>query len=104
MAAQPGIPGEPPAVTMRRMINGVLVTQMIYVAASLKIADLLADHPQTSVELAAATGSHPHSLYRLLRTLASFGIFAEDEQGRFGLTPLADVLRTSIEVGVPDIG
>jgi ubiquinone/menaquinone biosynthesis C-methylase UbiE len=31
-------------------------------------------------------------LYRLLRTLASIGIFAEDGEGRFGLTPLAETL------------
>lgn len=89
-------PTEPPFATLLRMIRGFQVTQMIYVAAKLGIADLVADGAKSSSDLASATGTHAPSLYRLLRALASLGIFAEDEQGRFGLTPLAQPLQTGV--------
>jgi hypothetical protein len=87
---------EPPFTALLRMIRGFQVTQMIYVAAKLGIADSLTDGAKSSNDLAAATGTHAPSLYRLLRALASLGIFAEDEQGRFELTPLAQPLRTGV--------
>jgi hypothetical protein len=76
------------------MLVGNQVQQAIHVAAKLGIADLLKDGSKHSQELARATGAHQGSLYRLLRALASFGVFAEDEQGRFELTPLASLLQT----------
>ena len=51
------------------------------------------DGPKNSDELANSTGAHPSSLYRLMRALASIGVFAEDDRGRFRLTPIADSLR-----------
>ena len=54
------------------------------------------DGPKTSEELGQVTKTHAQSIYRLLRALASFGIFAEDETGRFGLTPRAEMLRTGV--------
>jgi hypothetical protein len=79
---------------MRQTIYGFAFTQMLYVAAQLGIADLLADGPKPIEELAAATGTHAPSLYRVLRALASLGIFAQDEGPRFALTPRAALLRT----------
>ncbi|MBI2755823.1 MAG: methyltransferase [Chloroflexi bacterium] len=66
---------------------------MLVVATELGIADLLADGPQSAESLAATTGTHPRSLYRLLRTLASHGVFSERDDSRFELTPLAELLR-----------
>lgn len=83
-----------PQEVINRMIGGYWTTQTIYVAAKLGIADLVADGPRTAADLAKATGTHAPSLYRLLRALASVGIFAEDAEGRFGLTPLAECLRS----------
>jgi hypothetical protein len=77
------------------MIAGsVFLSRALYVAAELGIADLLAREPQTSAALAEACHAHAPSLGRVLRALASVGVFAEDEQGRFGLTPLAETLRS----------
>ncbi len=70
------------------------MTQAIYVASELGIADLLAEGPQTAGELARDTKTHAEALYRVLRALASVGIFAEDDDGRFSLTPIAENLRT----------
>lgn len=90
----PGTQEVPPPVALLQMMTGYWVSQGIYVAAQLGVADLLTDRPQTSRELAAATGTHAESLYRVLRMLASVGIFAEDEAGRFSLTPLGNALKS----------
>src|SRR5919199_6625981 len=83
-----------PRDTLLRMTNAFQVSQAIYVAATLGIADLLEDGPKSAHELAETTQTHTPTLYRLLRALASVGIFIETDDGRFGLTPLAEYLRT----------
>jgi hypothetical protein len=82
------------AEQLRRMVNGYQLSQAIHVAATLGIADLLRDGPRSSDELAAETDSHAPTLYRLLRALASQGVFHEDEARRFELTELGQLLRT----------
>jgi hypothetical protein len=81
---------------MMRMGSGFWLSQCIHVAARLGLADLLKDGPRPIADLAADTDTHAPSLYRMLRGLASVGVFAEDAQGRFGLTPLAEVLRSDV--------
>ncbi|HET9000059.1 MAG TPA: methyltransferase [bacterium] len=83
-----------PSAAFLDLINGFRVSQAIHVAATLGIADLLRDGPRSSDELAAATGTHAGALYRLLRTLAGVGVFREDVDRRFGLTPLGECLRS----------
>ncbi len=78
------------------MITGYWNTQALYVAAKLGIADLLATGPRSADELAQATSVHAPSLYRLLRGLASMGVFAEDGDGRFHLTPAAECLKSDV--------
>src|SRR5689334_1896085 len=72
------------------------VSQAIGVTARFGLADLLADGPKTPEELAEKCGADPRSLYRILRATASVGVFAEDDQGRFGLTPVAETLRSDV--------
>lgn len=84
----------PPEAVLSQMLFGALMQQSVCVAARLGIADLLAKEPQTASELSAATGTDEPSLYRLLRTLASAGIFAENAARQFDLTPLASLLRS----------
>lgn len=79
---------------LAQMLQANQVQQAIYVAAKLGIADLLSQGPRSSHELAQDAGAHAGALYRLLRVLASVGIFAEDDQGRFALTPQGELLRT----------
>jgi len=86
----------PPSLAMIRLITSFWVLRAIYIAAKLGVADLLKDESKEIGELANATGSHGPSLYRVLRALASVGIFAEEEQGRFALTPLGATLRTDV--------
>lgn len=102
------MPDFPPHLALLQMITGRWVSQAITAAAKLRLADQLRDGPRTIAELAAATKSHPPSLYRLLRALASVGIFAEIGDGtgtdvtasRFDLTPLADALRSDAPVSM----
>jgi hypothetical protein len=80
------------ATTLRHLSTGFWIAKAIAVAAELGIADYLKDGPKTMQELALAVGAHAGALYRLLRALASVGVFAEEQQGRFTLTPLAALL------------
>lgn len=77
-----------------RLVNGHQASQAIHVAATLGLADLIADGPRSSDELAEATRSHPGALYRLLRALASVGVFREEDGRRFALTPVGEHLRS----------
>jgi hypothetical protein len=79
-----------------RMILGFQVSQAIHVAATLGLADHLACGPRSNAELAAATKTHPLSLYRLMRVLASVGVFHQDEEGRFVLTAVGEFLRGDV--------
>ena len=81
-----------PKAKLLRMLTGYWLSQAIHVAARLGIADLVKDEPKTAAELARLTDTHPLALHRLLRALASVGIFAADEDGRFGLTDMARCL------------
>lgn len=86
-------PAAPPALLIQNMLRGYQLTQLIYVAAKLGIADHLKNGPLSVSELATLTSSHKDSLYRLLRALAGMGVFAEDAGLRFRLTPAAELLR-----------
>ena len=77
-----------------QLLTGHCVEQALHVAAGLGIADRLADGAVSSDDLARATGAHGPSLYRLLRLLAGLGVFAEDRDRRFALTPLGATLRS----------
>ena len=85
-----------PSAAMRQITTGFWVSRATYVAAKLGIADLLKDGPKSSEELAQLTDTHAPSLYRVIRALASVGIFGQDEQGRFTLTPVAATLRSDV--------
>lgn len=81
------------ALPLRELVNAYRISQAIHVAAVLRIADLLADGPRTSDELAEQAGAHPPTLYRLLRALATVGVFEEQDGRRFALTPFGEPLR-----------
>src|SRR5262245_29196652 len=78
---------------LRQLIMGFRITQLIYAAAKFELADHLARGPLTAHELAQAVGADAGALYRLLRALASFGVFAQSTGGRFEMTPAAELLR-----------
>ncbi len=79
-----------------QMTMGLGVSRCIFAAARLGIADMLRDGPKHCDDLAAATGTHKDSLYRLLRALAGIGIFSETEFKCFDLTPMASCLQDNV--------
>ena len=85
-----------PRDRLRQMLPDIRLIQMIYVASKLKIADLLSKGPINVEDIAIASKVHAPTLYRLLRALASLGIFREIESGRFELTDLAELLRSDV--------
>ena len=87
---------DPIRSALQQSIGGFRVSQLIFVAAKLRVADHLAAGPASVRDLARATGAHDDALYRVLRTLAGFGIFAEDENRTFRLTPSAEYLRSDV--------
>ncbi len=88
---------------VQEVSNQILLARALGVVAELGIADLVAGQPRTVDELAAETNTHRESLYRLLRTLAGHGIFAEDDTGHIELTPRAEVLKSDHPDSVRDL-
>src|SRR6185369_9363279 len=79
---------------MIQYITGFWMSRAVWIAAKLGLADLLKSGPKTAEELAQATSTHAPSLFRILRALASAGVFKKENDGRFGLTPLSETLIT----------
>lgn len=86
----------PPPAALLQIITGYWASQAVSAAAQLGIADFLKDGPKSSEELAQAVGADARALYRLLRTLTSLGVCDEDEQSRFGLTPMGVCLQSDV--------
>jgi SAM-dependent methyltransferase len=86
-----------PRLQLFRLVTGHYVSQALYVAARLGIADQLAHGPRSAADVAQATGTHSASLDRLLRLLASAGVLAVSNDGQFSLTPIGECLRTGVE-------
>lgn len=93
--AQPSTSLQPQKAILQ-MASGYWVSQALYVAAKIGIADLLKSGSKSCDELATATQVNAHALYRLMRGLASMGVFAEAEPGYFNLTPLAACLQSDV--------
>ena len=87
-------PFETPSAALMRLTNGYQVSQAIYVAAELRLADFIGDEPVTADTIAPRVGAHAPSLYRLLRALSTVGIFRETDDKRFVGSPMSDLLRT----------
>jgi SAM-dependent methyltransferase len=84
----------PPEARLWNLIRGALGTKTLGVAADLGVADALAGGPRSVAELADENGADPDTLHRILRALASDGVFAEDEPGVFRNTEASDLLRS----------
>ena len=83
----------PPAVQMVQLLAGFQLSQALYAAARLGVADCLRSGPKDAAALAAEVGADAPSLRRVLRTLASIGVFTQTAAGRFGLAPLGETRR-----------
>jgi ubiquinone/menaquinone biosynthesis C-methylase UbiE len=84
----------PPKVVLNQILFGFVLTKAIHAAAKLNFADIIsARGPMTSAELAKQSGADEESVSRLLRALASAGIFSIDDNGKYSMTPLAEPLK-----------
>lgn len=93
----------PPETVLTQILLGRVASQALYVAAKLGIADLLVDGPKRVDDLATAAGADASALYRVLRALASLGIFAEQDNQVFALTPNAELLRSDVPNSLRDV-
>lgn len=80
---------------LRELLNGYRNTALVYVAAKLDIADLLANGPADAQQLSNKLRINEDSFRRFLRSLAVLGLVTEDEDGKYGLTKLGSGLRSN---------
>ena len=90
--SQPQTP--PPHIQLIQMGTGYWVSRLVGAAASLGLADHLANGPKSAADLAGPTGTNPRALHRLMRSLAGLGILSQDGGDKFALTELGDALRS----------
>jgi hypothetical protein len=79
-----------------QMATGYWLSQAIYVAAKLGLADLLKDGPKSCSALAVATGADEHSLFRLMRALSSARVFAHLQNDSFALASAGESLQSNV--------
>jgi len=77
-----------------QMGTGHYLSRALGLATKLCIPDRLGNGARHYQEVAGELGLHPPSLNRVMRLLASAGIFDEQAGGKFSLTPLGDLLRS----------
>ncbi|WP_328403696.1 acetylserotonin O-methyltransferase [Streptomyces sp. NBC_00390] len=82
-----------PAMRLRELVFGAACAAAVRAAARLRVADALGEEPATAEELAAAVGTEPRALRRMLRALTCYGVFTEQEDGRFVHTEMSRMLR-----------
>jgi hypothetical protein len=88
------LPELPLHLQLTQMVSGYWLSQAIYAAAKLSLAEHLSKGAKSCQDLASLTETNPAALYRLMRALASVGIFQETESQQFILTPLAEHLSS----------
>jgi hypothetical protein len=88
---------------MVQLLSGFQVSQALYVAAKIGVADRLADGPVAVEQLASDLDADPLALSRLLRTLGALGVFSEADPGAYGLTPLGATLVSDREGSMRDL-
>ncbi|MFF0431985.1 methyltransferase [Streptomyces sp. NPDC004327] len=84
----------PPHVRLLLLTDGKRISRVLHVVAELGVADELAGGPLTVAELAERTDSHADALGRVLRVAAAFGVFVQEDDGRYALNDVAACLRS----------
>ncbi len=89
-----GSPNATPPPVLFQMATGYWLSQAVYVAAKLGLADLLKDGPRSCQELAAVTGTDPRCLFRLMRALSAARIFVHTQGDHFALASVGKSLQS----------
>jgi hypothetical protein len=100
-AARPAV--EAPPLAILNILTGAFTARALHVAAALGVADHLAEGPRSAVDLADRVGADATALHRLLRALASIGVFTEVQPGVFGHTALSACLRSDVPHSMSDL-
>jgi hypothetical protein len=87
---------DPVPPVLFQMATSYWLSQAIYVAAKLGIADLLGNGPKSAAQLAAATSSDSESLFRVLRALSSADVLSQIDENRFALARAGNALRSDL--------
>lgn len=107
MATSPAKGADPnpsPSEQIMRLSTAYMAPACLYIAAKLRIADQLANGPKPVAQMAdGARGVHENSLYRVLRALASVGVFAETTPHVFANTPASETLRERVPGSMRDL-
>jgi len=88
--------GLPPQAVLYQLAIGHYFSHALHLATMLGVAELLKDGPRHFTDIAEATATHAPSLNRVMRLLASVGVFEERENGSFALTSLGECLRAGV--------
>jgi hypothetical protein len=88
---------------MVQLLAGFQLSQALYAAAALGVADRLRGGQRDAATLAREVGADAMALHRVLRTLASAGVFTQTEDGLFGLAPLGETLTTDSPASMRDL-
>jgi hypothetical protein len=83
-----------PAQFLLHMTTSYIPSAALWVAAELKVADLIGADSTPVAELAKKTNTNEDALFRILRLLAMTGIFTETKPRHFALSPPAELLRS----------
>ena len=92
----------PPPLTLYQLGVGHYVSRALALAAKLGVADVLGDDGASAEAIAVATQTHAPALQRVLRLLASVGVFEEREDGTFSNTPMGRLLRSDVPGSMRD--
>ena len=84
---------QPPSASVLDLISTAWVAQGVYTATKLGIIEVLRDGPQSADAIAEKVDANPDAVYRLMRLLASRGVFTQHRDGRFALAPMGAALR-----------
>jgi len=106
MSSAPSEPTMPPEAAAAQLViqvgTGHLLASALQVVVRLGIPDRLAGGARTVAQLAGDTGVREDALYRVLRALASVGLFDETAPRSFALTLAGQMLRTGVPGGLRD--
>ncbi|MBG0833229.1 methyltransferase [Planomonospora sp. ID67723] len=83
-----------PRTRLAEMLGGYRRTALVHLATRLSLPDLLAGGPRTGTDLAALTGVREDRLHQVLRALTALGLLCQDDEERFALTEVGELLRT----------
>jgi SAM-dependent methyltransferase len=90
-------------IALLRLADGLIIHQALYAAAKLGVADLMQDGPRPAADLARQLHVNESALYRILRALASEGVFEETSPRTFANTSLSRFLCTGVTGSIRSI-